>query len=377
MSRSHGGRPRFAGWLGCAVVLGVMCWTALVVQPDRVSADQIDGGGAEVPAGHAGGIAMGGPWTWTSPEDQAEDLDRIAALGVGWIRVSFPWSAMEPRPGHFDWSTHDAIVRMARARGLEVIANVAYTPRWARSPLCFSSRCAPVLPSRYAAFLGRAVDRYSEHGVTVFEVWNEPNLAAFWRPAPDPDAYTRLLVRSHAAARRADPAVTVLSGGLAPAATDTSDSITPLTFLHRMYAAGGRGAFDAVAIHPYSYPLRPKDPHPQNPFAQLPALRQLMVANGDAEKALWITEFGYWTSPPGPFQPRRSVTPEQQAVYLAEAFGAVEGWSWAGPLIWYSYQDESPALLRREDNFGLQYHNGTPKPAWSVLRDLMRQEAPR
>src|SRR5918996_2311157 len=58
-------------------------------------------------------------------------LDRVAAAGIAWIRVDFNWFMMEPARGVYDWTLTDAVIRDARARGLNVYATLAYAPTWA------------------------------------------------------------------------------------------------------------------------------------------------------------------------------------------------------------------------------------------------------
>jgi hypothetical protein len=58
-------------------------------------------------------------------------LDRVAAAGIAWIRVDFNWFMMEPARGVYDWTTADAVVSDARARGLNVYATLADAPAWA------------------------------------------------------------------------------------------------------------------------------------------------------------------------------------------------------------------------------------------------------
>jgi hypothetical protein len=47
-------------------------------------------------------------------------LDRVAEAGIASIRVDFNWYMMEPERGIYDWTTTDAVVGEARARGLNI-----------------------------------------------------------------------------------------------------------------------------------------------------------------------------------------------------------------------------------------------------------------
>src|SRR5439155_16083437 len=100
-------------------------------------------------------------------------------------------------------------------------------------------------------------------GVAAWEVWNEPNIAAFWSPKPDPVLYARLLAAAAAAIRETDPHALVLSGGLATASDRSNGrTIAPETFLAALYRRGVRHTFDAVAVHPYAYTIGNGDTFP-------------------------------------------------------------------------------------------------------------------
>ena len=112
-----------------------------------------------------------------------------------------------------------------------------------------SDKSPPADPAAFARFAAQAARRYAPLGVHHWEIWNEPNLAAFWMPRADPAAYARLLVDAAAAIRAADPRAVVILGGLAPGADDGGNR-SPLGFLRDVYAAGAKCAFDAVGFIP-------------------------------------------------------------------------------------------------------------------------------
>ncbi|HWG24106.1 hypothetical protein [Actinospica sp.] len=68
----------------------------------------------------------------------------------------------------------------------------------------------------------------------------------------------------------------------------------PELFLTQAYArAAGRPMWDALAIHPYTQPYLPaSQPVDEGGFTAIPALRNIMVANGESAKPMWITEIG-------------------------------------------------------------------------------------
>lgn len=182
------------------------------------------------------------------------------------MRFDFDWGRAEPEPGSFDWGRIDRLVRAARARRMRILATVAYTPAWAR-PEGTTDKTPPTDPAAYGRFARTAARRYGPLGVHHWELWNEPNVSAFWEPAPDPVRYAAVLKAGSDAIRAADRSATIVSAGLAPA-VDRPDGakVSPRTFLTGVYAAGGGSAFDAMGIHPYSYPDPPMTPDPDNTF---------------------------------------------------------------------------------------------------------------
>ena len=303
-----------------------------------------------------------------SDGDLARDLDSMATTKAKWVRFDFDWSALESAPGAYNWASTDRVVQAATARGLQIVALVAYTPAWARTGT--TNKSAPRDPDRFASFVGAAAARYAPRGVTVWEIWNEPNSSKFWQPKPDPAGYTRLLKAAAAAARGASSVVTVLSGGLSPAEDRADGSqISPETFLTGVYDAGGREFFDAVGMHPYSFPARPMDERSAkwNAFYNLPRLHDVMANHGDADKHVWLTEFGAPTGGPAD----RAVSESEQSEFVREAYRAVDGWAWAGPLLWYSLRDAGSDRSDEEQNFGLVRHDFRPKAAYSTYQEVM------
>jgi hypothetical protein len=142
---------------------------------------------------------------------------------------------------------------------------------------------APITPSDYAAYSAAVAGRYRGQ-IAAYEIWNEENSSAFWRPAPDPAAYARLYLAARAAIHRADPGVPVLIGGLAN---------TGSGFLARLLRRPGlRGQVDGVAVHPYG-----RDPAQVLTRVRGYRLQLRALAAGDVP--LYVTEYGWATQPAG------------------------------------------------------------------------------
>ncbi|MDP1804948.1 MAG: hypothetical protein Q8K72_07275, partial [Acidimicrobiales bacterium] len=307
---------------------------------------------------------------WQPEADLRRDFDAIRSTGAGWVRIDFPWSAVQADGrDRWNWSATDRAVAAAHSRGMQVLPMLGFTPGWAR-PGQPSDKYPPVDNADYARFVRAAVARYAPQGVKAWEIWNEPNVSSFWQPRPDAAAYSRLLRAGYDAVKAIDPTATVVSGGVAHAGgtLDTADPaghwISPYRFVSQMYAAGARGSFDALGLHPYAaFPFAPSADKSWNTFQQADEIHGLMASKGDGSRKIWGTEAGYHTgtSPD-------SLTEAQQADYTVEYLDLWDNWSFTGPIFLYMPRDRSPDRGASEENFGVLFrHDFTPKPALDAL----------
>ena len=289
-------------------------------------------------------------------------LTELRGLGVSDLRIAVPWVYIEPAAGTYDWSKMDALVATASEMGFTLTGAVTATPTWAGFPLAGAPN-----PDTYATFAGAVAARYGSQ-IAGYEVWNEPNGVIFYAPV-SAAGYTQMLKAAYTAIKAANPDAVVLAGSLG-ATTDVSGiSVTPQRFLAQMYEAGAGGYFDALSYHPYHFTL----PFSQGagtlntPLEQVKALYELMVANGDADKKIWATEYGTATTPGW------GVTQAEQAALLRDFLTAWSRLPYTGPAFVYTSQDAQSGILNHEFNFGLFTSNGRPKLAAHVLADLIAQ----
>jgi hypothetical protein len=77
----------------------------------------------------------------------------------------------------YDWTTTDAVVSDARARGLNVYTMLAYTPGWANGGQLIN--VPPTNAGDWYRFVYPTVSRY-RGSVQHWVMWNEPNLEGFF-----------------------------------------------------------------------------------------------------------------------------------------------------------------------------------------------------
>lgn len=298
------------------------------------------------------------------------ELDSVAAMGAKWVRIDVKWSDVQwDGQAVFNWSKYDPLVDAARSRGLRVLANVAYSPSWAR-PAGTSDKFGPDTDARrraFATFAERAVRHFAGR-VSTWELWNEPNVPMFWLPKPNASHYAALIRETYPRMKAVDPNAYILAGATAPAPSD-GRSIDEVAFLSAVYAHGGGGRFDAWSHHPYT--VDPSLPHPDNAWWEMagtaPSIRSVMAAHGDRAKQLWGTEFG----PPTSGAPH-AVSEAAQAAQITEAYKRWVQYSWAGPLFVYTQRDKR-AYGASGDSFnyyGMVRSDFSRKPAWAAYRAL-------
>ena len=97
------------------------------------------------------------------------------------------------------------------------------------------------------------------------------------------------------------------------------------------------------------------------------AVHALMVANGDGNKKIWMTELG---APTGTAS--NAVSEKQQALAIGKIVEFARDYSYIGPIYMYSLLDTGTNLSDPEDNFGLLHTDFTTKLAWAIW--LLDQE---
>lgn len=296
----------------------------------------------------------------------------LKMLGITWVRWDMSWNAIQSNSATtYNWDGPDRIVETALKYGIKSLAIITYTPFWARSDTCpGSDKCAPKDPTQFADFAAQVVARYKDKGSHYWEIWNEPNTAGFWAVTADCDAYTTLLKAAYPAIKSVDPNAIVITGGLAPAATD-GVNMNPRDFLSCIYKDGGKDYFDAVGHHPYTYPQFPSSIG-ETAWAQMaltnPSLRSIMTANGDDAKKIWLTEFGAPTNGPDSWW---YVSETKQSDMMTDAFKLYKGYDWVGPIFLYSLKDSGTSPSTNENFFGLMRFDGGFKPAYDTLKSII------
>ena len=324
--------------------------------------------------------------------NKAANIGHIQALGFNWVKFQMPWKDVEPSQGNYQWGTWDDVIGAYSAAGIKVMLSIPKAPDWARPPGDDKSVEGP--PADYgtfARFLGEVTNRYKGK-VQAIEVWNEQNL---WyegggSPMP-PDQYVAMLAAAYETIKTANPEMIVVSGAPTPAGDVGNKAIDDLNYLSAMYAAGLKNVSDAIGSHPSGYNCPAdgdwqtvEDPTAtafRGPFENrhhswcyrgtMEGYRNVMVANGDDEKTIWPTEFGWAVSsnPHPGYDYARDNTLEEQAQWIVQSYQQGKAWGWVGTMFLWNLDYGVTAAGTELAAFGLLNHGGAV-PAYAGLANM-------
>jgi polysaccharide biosynthesis protein PslG len=316
------------------------------------------------------------------PDSTDRDFDALVAAGMNWAKIPVQWRSVEGAcKGCFDWADLDRVVAAAGARGIRLIARLDHQPDWAR--IAPAENGPPDNPDDYTDFVAQLVWRYSSGGIPVIEIWNEPNLSREWGGAVidrnQAAQYVYMLKLAYQAAKAIDPNITVLSAGLSPTGTADGTAQPDDAYLQWMYEEDLALYSDGIGLHGNSYGLPPATPlmadaarpHPSFYFRRVEQLHDIMVANGDGGKQVWLLEFGYTSDPVNPAYAWHAVDEFTKAEYLVQGLEyAKSSWyPWIAQITVWAFADPEWDPSREQYWWAITEPDGTPRPAYLVIAE--------
>ncbi len=300
-------------------------------------------------------------------DDVERAAQKIQAANVQFVRLDFNWDLLNPTRDEWKFDDYAAVVKIARAHDLEILGVLDHASWWASAAQNSNDwrerlYAAPLNDYDFARFTYAVVQRF-KNDVRVWQIWDQPNAQAFWKPQPDPARYTALLQEAYLAAKYADPDAVIVFGGLSGNGVEGGGDVQLAgAFLENAYRAGARGFFDVMAIHPYLLP----NSGIETLRAKIGATRAVMNQFGDQAIPLWLTEIGaptdvtWWSNAP----PQSEA---DAANWLRAVFTRL--WDLTPTIVWYELQDR--AGDDAADHFGLLRADGTPKRAFETLQQII------
>ena len=270
-------------------------------------------------------------------------MDRAAQMaaeaGVKWSREEFSWARIEVAPGKYDWSFYDQVVATAKRHGISVYGLLAYWSGWTKPYTAEGIE-------DYCRFATAAVTRYRDD-VQDWEVYNEPNIF-FWQGPRD--MYADLLIKAHAAIKKANPNARVL--GCSTAGID-------LDFIRRTMELGA--PFDVLTIHPYRSRMDDR-----RFIADLREAADVAKQADGTLRPVWITEMGWATHVlhNGSAQGFRVTTQRDQACLIARSYIDAIASGVTPNISWYDFRNDGTDPFNFEHNMGIVSRDFHPKPAY-------------
>ncbi len=324
-----------------------------------------------------------------------QTLTWLKDLQVRQVRLPLYWYWIERTKGQRDWSEVDRAVDLLHQAGIEIMLNAIHCPEWAAV-----DPKRPGIPrdaADFADFIKAAAVRYKGK-VVAYEVWNEPNLEREAGKPINAGRYVELLKAGYAAIKSVDPAALVVTAGLTPTGVNNPQfAVDDVLYLRQFYAYNNGEAkkyFDVLGAHPGSahnppdtlWPVQPGPgpgwlDHPSFYFRRIEQIRQVMVENGDENKEVWLTEFG-WASTPAPapgFGYAAQVSEEQQGRYLGRALEkGQQEYKWLGRMFIFQLNMALPELTRDVGDeriaWGLVRRDGSKRPAYFAVQEFLSRK---
>jgi len=267
----------------------------------------------------------------------AQPYEMTRAAGAQYVRLTVRWNTIAPAtlpdgfvasdptsPG-YSWGGLDATVEAAEAAGLTPILDIIATPSWAYVHRPSGVNAGSPKPAAIGDFAKALATHYDGQDVlpdvTIYEVWNEPNLSLDLGPAKA-STYRAMINAVADGVHSVDPANLVVAGGLDPFGHPKSKkqqwySVAPMTFMrsllclskgaHPHSTCSAKVHFDVWSHHPYTFGgAFGKATQSNNvSLGDLPRMRSLLQAGVRVHHVVaskpvqfWVTEFGWDTNPP-------------------------------------------------------------------------------
>jgi len=338
------------------------------------------------------------------PQKRELQVQMIAEAGFHWLRQQFPWEDIEhhakgdfmDRRNDLDgdgvtdeisaWIKYDNIVDLTEQYGLELIVRLSAPPEWAHP-----GQIATAPPDNFQDFVdyAAAVATHYQGRIHYWQVWNEPNLFPEWgNQTVNAEAYAALLCQTYHKLKEIDPENVVITGALGPTIDLSGVNAYDLLYLQRMYQAGAGDCFDILSVQGYGLWSGPTDQRLRQVTINYQRhlwIRDMMVANGDADKAIWISEAGWNPVPEDPTINDATrygrVTADQAANWAPLAYErAIEEWPWIGVVnYWYFKRATWDERDRGQAWFYFRLINPdfTPTPTYETLKTYITGEQPK
>jgi hypothetical protein len=317
---------------------------------------------------------VGGLGLNTTLRTFGEDIKSMQELGVSRVRMPLQWQLVRIRPGKYDWSTVDRVLKAAQMKNMEVLFTIRSLFREQTKMSRYQRDRIQVIRTKvekeeWVLFVEALATRYRGQGVN-YEIENEVNGDTFWKGTLE--EYLELLETGYDVIKKVDPQAKVLPSAMGCGIVRhfQSDSVQQEAWKWHdgwLQPILSTKKFDVVNVHNYYFP----SDIVANGLtfrSYLEHIRDLMNKSGVGDHPIWITETGYVSSPADAGGRTDHGSPEKQAKWLTEAYQQAFEFG-AERIYWLVLRDRNEPYF---GSMGLADSKGNPRPAWSALSQFAR-----
>ena len=176
--------------------------------------------------------------------------DKLAAIGVKWVRIQSGWNRTEREKGVYNFDWIDSIVDNLIARGMIPWVCLCYG-----NDLYFEDAVGTLGAVGFVPIHNEeqkrgwhdycvAFARHFAGRVKYYEIWNEPDCSYAWRPEPNPEELGVFNIDTARAIREGCADTYLIGGAFATGS---------LPFAAKTFASGMLNDVDAISYHEYVY----------------------------------------------------------------------------------------------------------------------------
>ncbi len=312
--------------------------------------------------------------------DASDNSSAASQLGVGWTRLRFVWSDIQPNDsGQWNDARLEAQVKAEIAAGREVVGLIVNTPPWARTD--GNKVGVPngmELPANdpnnlWATFLRRLVTQYAGR-VNHWIIWNEPDIwdskygGQTWGGSVN--EFLQFQRLAYAVAKSANPNAVIHLAGFTYW-WDVNYNRTPFfkRFLDALRndpnAAANNYYFDVATVHQYFR---------TDVVYDLTLWHHTMMRAYGFDKPVWLVETNAapsldptWLAPDSQF----NITLDEQGAFIVQVF-AVGIAAGAERVAIYKLADTPGDKAANPEPFGLVRLDGSQRPAFKAFQIAAR-----
>lgn len=315
-------------------------------------------------------LGVNAHFLWFQPEDYVHQMEMLDDLNIKWVRVDLHWDRHEKTANKYDLKLVDELVKNLNSHQLKSLFYLVGSAPFASSAPPNKSNTdqyPPTNPKLFAQRMALLAKKYPR--INSWQIWNEPNLPAYWQPKEDPLAYGQLLRESVHAIRSVTPNKEIVMGGMAYYSQMPNGGSLMFEALQKL------GVFSldtVVAYHPYSHYPEGDDIEEQDFIHRATLINKRLRAAGVAK--IWSTEWG-WSSYKGPVEHQPQISEQTQAEYLLKRLALMSALDYEKVFV-FALSDLDSRASTRDQYYGLLTLNGEKKPAYTALKNFLNFTGP-